>query len=178
MPEFCATDNPWKSGAQRASANSLLPTGGCLAIELSVKKSAYVFIMGQDARGDLMRIYPSNCSADSTQFDRLPPDELFQFPSLFDPQAGVLELEGSPGTERIYAITIATPQLAAIFADRMQTLQDLCHSGQSYPAALETGTHRYAHERIRRWQDYLDWLSNNNNGLLEWRELRFQHTGL
>jgi hypothetical protein len=89
-----------------------------------------------------------------------------------------LELDGSPGTERIFAIAITAPQLAAIFADRLKELQDLCRPGRKYPGTLRTDRRQQPHERIQRWQNYLTWLSINNPGLIEWREFSFQHSAL
>jgi hypothetical protein len=172
----CKHESPWESGMQRVAINGTLPTGSCLAVEMEVKKSAYVFLFSQDARGDLSRIYPSDCPAAGPDIGLLQPGELFRFPSSrSDLQAAVLEFEGSPGTERIYAIAITTPRLAAIFADRMIKLQDLCRSGNVYPDMLATDERQHPHERIQRWQNYLDWLTHNNSGLVEWRELVFQH---
>jgi hypothetical protein len=172
---FCATDNPWKSGAQRVASNGLLLTGSCLAIEMEVTRPAYVFLLAQDAAGELSRLYPSSCPAPGPAVARIHPAQRFRFPSLSDPQTAVLELRGPPGTERVYGLAITAPNLAAIFADRMKELQDLCRPGRKYPEILTAKRHRYPQERIERWQNDLNWLTKNNPGLVEWRELRFQH---
>ena len=175
---FCTTNKPWRSGVQRVTTHDLLPAGSCLAVEMEISYPAYVFLIGQDAMGDLSRIFPSNCPALGPNSGLLHPGEPFRFPSLSGPQSAVLELEGAPGTERIYAIAITSPQLAAIFADRMQELQDLCRPGKKYPGILMTDSRRQPQERIQRWQNYLIWLSNNNPGQIEWRKFEFWHAGL
>jgi hypothetical protein len=148
-----------------------------MAIEMEVTTPAYIFLVGQDAAGELTRILPSNCPALSNRAARLQPGELFQFPSLSDPRAGVLELDGSPGTERIYAIAVTTPELAGRFADRIAEFQSLCRSGRKFPGTLPANSlpHPQPQERIRRWQRYLHQLSNANSGQLQWRELSFRH---
>jgi hypothetical protein len=100
---------------------------------------------------------------------------LFQFPTLSDPQAGVLELDGSPGTERIYAIAVTTPELADRFADQIAEFQGLCRPGPKFPGLLPANSLPHPQERIRRWQSYLKQLSNTNSGQLQWRELSFRH---
>ena len=172
---FCTTENPWKSGVQRVKSNGILPTGSCLAIEMELTTPAYVFLLAQDAAGELTRLYPSNCPVQVSWDNLIHPGDPFRFPSLSDPQAAVLELRGPPGTERIYGLAITAPELAALFSDRMEDLQDLCRPGRFYPEVLAANRHRYPRERIRRWQNYLNWLTRNNPGLVEWRELKFQH---
>ncbi|MCP4625978.1 MAG: DUF4384 domain-containing protein [bacterium] len=172
---FCAAENPWKSGVQRVASNGLLRTGSCLAIEMEVTKPAYVFLLAQDAAGELSRLYPSSCPAPGPPVTRIHPGERFRFPSLSDPQAAVLEIGGPPGTERVYGLTITAPELATIFSDRMQEFQDPCRPGKKYPEIITAKRRRYPQERIQRWQNDLNWLEKNNPGLVEWRELRFQH---
>ncbi len=175
---FCAAENPWQFGVQRVATNDLLTTGSCLAIEMEVTMPAYVFLLAQDAAGEISRLYPSSCPAPGPADSRIYPGERFRFPSLSDPFAAVLELRGRPGTERVYGMAFASPELAAIFADRMNELQDLCRPGRKYPGIWTTAGHRYPHERIQRWQSDLNWLTKNNPGLVEWREIRFQHRKL
>jgi hypothetical protein len=175
---FCTAENPWKSGVRRVATNDLLLTGSCLAIEMEVTIPAYIFIVAQDAAGELSRLYPSSCPASGPADARIHPGERFRFPSLSDPEAGVLELSGRPGTERVYGLAITAPELAAIFDDRIKELQDLCRPGRKYPEFLKVNRHRYPQERIQRWQSDLNWLAKNNPGTVEWRELRFQHRGM
>lgn len=175
---LCTTNMPWSSGVQRVAAYDLLPAGSCMAVEMGISYPAYVFLIGQNAMGELSRIFPSNCPAPGPGDGLLHPGELFRFPPLSDPQSAVLELDGSPGTERIFAIAITAPQLAAIFADRLKELQDLCRPGRKYPGTLRNDRRQQPHERIQRWQNYLTWLSINNPGLIEWREFSFQHAAL
>ena len=177
-PASCVNDNPWKWGTQRVVSGGVLESGSCLAVEMELNKSAYIYLLGQDARGDISRIYPSSCPAAIAGMALLQPGEQFQYPPLSNPDAAVLELAGSPGTERIYAIAIAAPGLAAIFSDRMSDLQDLCQPGSNYPETLKARGNAYPHERVQRWQNYLNWLSAKNTGLVDWLEFRIEHKGL
>jgi len=172
---FCATTSSWNSGVQRAASHELLPAGSCMAIEMEISYPAYVFLIGQNAMGELSRIFPSNCPAPGPGDGLLHPGERFRFPPLSYPRSTVLEPDGAPGNERIFAIAITAPQLAAIFANRMKELQGLCHPGRKYPGILRTDRRQQPHERIQRWQSYLTWLSINNPGVVEWREFSFRH---
>jgi len=173
--KFCATEKPWRSGIQRLYPQESLPAGSCVAVEMDITTPAYVFLVGQDARGELTRIFPSSCPALAKIDARLQPGELFQFPSLSDPQAGVLELGGSPGIERIYAIAVTTPELAATFAGRIEEIQGLCRPGRKFPAMLPANSLQHPRERIQHWQNYLERLSKKYPGQLGWREFSFRH---
>ncbi len=175
---FCATERPWKSGVQRVDPHESLLAGSCVAVEMNITTPAYVFLVGQDAMGELSHMFPSNCPALAKKDVLLQPGELFQFPSLSDPQAGVLELGGSPGTERIYAIAITTPELSDMFADRMKEIQGLCRPGRKFPDMLLANSLQHPQERIQRWQNYLKQLSIKYPGQLEWREFKFWHAPL
>jgi hypothetical protein len=172
---FCASQNPWMSGVQHIYPRESLLTGNCMAVEMEIRTPAYAFVVGQDAMGELTRIFPSSCSASEKRVVRLQPGELFQFPSLSDPQAGVLELAGSPGTERIYAIAVTTRMLADAFADRIQDIQSLCRPGARFPDMLPANNFQYPRERIQHWQIYLEQLSLKYPGQVEWREFKFRH---
>jgi hypothetical protein len=172
---FCATEKPWESGVRRVPPHAALPAGSCVAIEMDMTTPAYVFLMGQDAVGELTRIFPSSCPSPAQKDALLQPGELFHFPSLSDPQAGVLELGGSPGTERIYAIAATTPKLADMITNRIVEIQSLCRPGRKFPGILSADRYQHPRERVQRWQHYLNWLSKNNPGLIEWREFRFRH---
>jgi len=174
----CQTGKPWQSKVQRVDPRGSLPTGSCLAVEMDITTPAYVFVVAQDAPGELSLLFPSDCPALAPKDARLQPGVLFQFPALSDPQAGALKLAGSPGTERIYAIAITEPQLAAMFAGRMKEIQSLCRTGQRFPFMLSAAGLQQPQERILRWQSYLNWLSANNPGLIEWREFKFRHAQL
>jgi hypothetical protein len=174
----CATGKPWQSKVRRVEPRGSLPTGSCLALELEITSPAYVFVVAQDVPGELSLLFPTDCPALAPKDAGRQPGAFFRFPSLSDPQAGVLKLAGSPGTERIYAIAITESQLAAAFADRMNGIQSLCRTGQKFPLMLAASGLQQPRERIRRWQSYLNWLSTNNPGLIEWREFEFRHAPL
>jgi hypothetical protein len=57
----------------------------------------------------------------------------------------------------------------------MKKLQDLCRPGKTYPEIFKSDKRQHPHERIQRWQNYLNWLSGNNPRSVEWRQLVFQH---
>jgi hypothetical protein len=173
--KFCATEKPWISGVQRLSPHESLLAGSCVAIEMEITTPAYVFLVAQDARGELTRLYPSACPALAQRADWLQPGELFQFPSLSDLQAGVLELGGSPGTERIYAIAVTSSKLADTFADRIDEIQSLCRPGRKFPDMLEANNFQRSQRHIKHWQNYLAQLSQQYPGQLEWREFSFRH---
>ncbi len=170
-----AAEKPWRSGIQRIYPHDPLPTGSCVAVELTIRTPAYAFLVGQDARGELTRIFPSNCQAPPKGAVRLQPGELFQFPSLSDPRAGALELAGLPGTERIYAIAVTTRALADAFGDRIQDFQSLCRPGTRLPSLLPANNFQHPAERIQHWQTYLDQLSQKYPGQLDWREFKLRH---
>lgn len=174
-PGICDTARPWQLGARRVIADDHIPSGGCLAVEMNLKASAFVFLVSQDAAGELTRMFPSECRAFSDYAVLLHPGKRFQFPSPADPGAGVLELVGHAGMERVYAIAITGPNLADRFAARLGKMQGLCRPGQKFPNNFLSGPLGSPRERVRHWQDYLNRLAMSNPGLIQWREIRFWH---
>ncbi len=172
---FCSSDTPWSSGIRRIEPYERISSGGCLAVEISLLIPAYVFLVSQDAMGDLTRMFPSDCHSLRNSNALLYPGQLFQLPSLAGQQTSVLELGGSPGMERVYAIAITTPDLAGRFETRLDDIQGLCRPGKKFPNMLLIGNIRHSHERVQHWQNYLNRLSTNNPGLIQWREIRFWH---
>lgn len=174
-PNSCSTGAPWQSGVRRIDPHGNLPAGGCLAAEMTVAAAAYVFLVGQDAAGELTQLFPSACAGLKKNDALLHPGQLFQFPSLSDPKAGVLELAGSPGMERVFAIALTRPDLADRFADLLEEVQGLCRPGKRFPESLIAGNSRHDDERIYQWQSYLSRLSADNPGLVHYREISFWH---
>lgn len=171
----CLTAAPWQSGVRRIEPHALLPGGGCLAVEVTLAATAYVFLVGQDAGGELTRMFPTTCAGSQKHAAQLPPGRPFQFPSLSDPKAGVLELAGLPGMERVYAIAITSPDLAARFAGCLAEVQGLCRSGQRFPDDLSAGNPQRSDDRIYQWQAYLNRLSADHPELVQYREISFWH---
>ena len=173
--EVCASDTPWQTGSRRLNTHEHLPAGGCLAVEMRLSSPAYIFLVGQDAAGDLTRIFPSNCP----DFQRMDPlarsEKLFQFPPLFDTGARVLGLDGTPGMERVYAIAITDSDLANRFGYQLDEIQGLCQPGRSFPESLSAGVSWLSHERINQWHGYLKHLASRYPERVQWRELRFWH---
>ena len=175
-PVSCASATPWRSGSRRLEAHEHLSSGDCLAVEMSLSTPVYVFMVGQDAAGDLTRMFPSDCPGFSKVEDLIEPGNPFQFPPLSDPEAGVLRLNGSSGMERVYAIAIKAPDVAHQFANRLDELQGLCKPGRSFPDKLPAGNTRRPHDRIQQWQEYLNRFAAQYPDRVEWREIRFWHS--
>ena len=173
--EVCATDTPWQAGSHRLNSLEHLPTGGCLAVEMRLSSPAYIFLVGQDATGDLTRMFPSNCPGFQTIDAFIQPNKLFQFPPLFDSEARVLGLAGPPGMERVYAVAITAPDLANRFGYQLDELQGLCQPGKSFPEKLSAGGRWRSHERINQWEGYLNHLATQYPERVQWREFRFWH---
>ena len=172
---FCATDTPWINGERRLDPHEHLPSGGCLALEISLSTPAYVFLVGQNADGDLTHIFPSDCPAFRKIDALLLPGKLLRFPPISDPEAGLLKLDESPGMERVYAIAITKPQLANRFAERLEEIEGLCRPGRSFANSLFSGNTWQPHERVQRWQRYLNQLSARYPEKMQWREISFWH---
>ncbi|MGD8267877.1 MAG: DUF4384 domain-containing protein [Desulfobacterales bacterium] len=174
-PKACSTDTPWQSGFRRLNTGARLPTGSCLAVEIRLSSPARIFLIGQDARGDLTRLFPSSCPDFETIAPVLASGRRFQFPPLFDAGKRVLELEGAPGLERVYAIAVTAPDLADRFGDQLDQLQGLCAPGRRFPEELSARGRRHSHGRVERWQQYLKHLARQYPDNLQWREFRFWH---
>ncbi len=177
-PLRCDYRMDWQSGIRRVTSNQTLMSGSCLAVEVRTSVPAYIFLVGQDARGELSQVFPNDCATPGSRLPWLHPGGRFRFPADYDSASGILQLAGPPGTERIYAIAITAAGLAGRFEDRMKPVQGICESGDGYPAILQSGGLRRPHERIDRWQNYLSWLSDNHPGMMDWREIRFRHGGM
>ena len=172
---MCATDTPWRAGTRRLNSDDHLTTGSCLAVEMHLSSPAHIFLVAQDAAGDLTRLFPSGC-ADFRALNRLvPPNSRFQFPPAGDPGAGVLELEGLPGVERLFAIAITSPGLADRFESQFGELQGLCQRGRSFPEKLSDADSRPSDERTYRWRRYLYHFAARYPEKVQLRELRFWH---
>ncbi|MEJ2169425.1 MAG: DUF4384 domain-containing protein, partial [Desulfobacterales bacterium] len=171
----CLTGTPWHSGARRLGPRARLPGGGCLAVEVTLATAAYIFLVSQDTGGELTRMFPTTCAGLQKHVVPLPPGRPFQFPSVSDPKAGVLELAGSPGMERIYAIAVTSPDLAARFAARLAEVQGLCRSGQRFPDGLTAGNPQRSDARNYQWQAYLHRLSADHPERVQYREISFWH---
>ena len=136
---------------------------------------AFVFLVNQDPAGELTRLFPSECWGMSNNDNLLHPGKRFQFPSPTNSEAGVLELGGPTGLERVYAIVITGPNLADSFASRLDKVQGLCRPGHKFPNNFLSGHNGSPHDRIQHWQNYLNRLAMNNPRLIQWREIRFWH---
>ena len=172
---ICETARPWQNGLRRVMPDDHISSGGCLAVEMNLMSPAFVFLVSQDAKGELTRMFPSECRGLSHNDALLHPGKRFQFPSPADPGAGLLELGGPTGMERVYAIAITRPNLADRFAARLDEIQGLCRPGQKFPNNFLSGHSGSPHARIQHWQDYLNRLAMNNPGFIQWREIRFWH---
>ncbi|UCD78129.1 MAG: DUF4384 domain-containing protein [Desulfobacterales bacterium] len=172
---LCSTGSPWQSGVRRLEPHGSLSTGSCLAVEMTLAAPAYVFLMGQDADGELTQMFPSACAGMQKNDIRLHPGQRLQFPSPSDPTAGVLELDGSPGMERVFAIAMTRREMADKFAYRLAEIQGLCRPGKKFPDFLLAGSPRRSAERVYQWQDYLNRLSAANPGSVQWRKISFWH---
>jgi hypothetical protein len=174
-PGICESAASWKMGARRVMPDEHISSGGCLAVEMNLMASAFVFLVSQDSAGELTRMFPSDCRGLSQNDALLHPSKPFQFPSMADPEAGVLKLGGPTGMERVYAIAISGPNLADRFAAQLDEVQGLCSPGLKFPKNFLSGHNGSPYERIQHWQDYLNRLAINNPGLIQWREIRFWH---
>jgi hypothetical protein len=120
-------------------------------------------------------MFPSNCPDFKTIDAFIEPGKRFRFPPLFDRRSRVLELRGTPGLERVYAIAITASDLATQFGYQLDELQGLCQSGRSFPETLSFGGGWQSHERINQWQQYLSDLATQYPEKVQWREFRFWH---
>ena len=174
-PKVCATDRHWQTGFRRLNTGARLPTGSCLAVEIRLAFPAHLFLMGQDARGDLTRLFPSRCQDFESIGPILESGRLFQFPPLRGAGQRVLELAGAPGVERIYAIAVTAPDLADRLGYQLDRLQGMCTPGRRFPDNLSARGRRQSYGRIDRWQQYLKQLATQYPTKLQWREFRFWH---
>jgi len=168
----CATGTIRRSDLRRIEPHDRLPTGSCLAMEINLARPAYIFLVGQDAAGELTQMFPSSCPDFVNNNALVHPGERFQFPSLSDPKTGVLELAGSPGMESVFAVAITSRVLADGFYDRLRGIPGLCRAGPKYS---NTGYSRYSEERIDQLQYTLSRLSADNPGLVQWQAISFRH---
>ena len=171
----CAKGDPRRSDLRRVEPYDRLPTGSCLAMEVSVATPAYVFLVGQDAEGELTQMFPSSCAGFRSNDTLVYPGQRFQFPSLSKPETGILELAGSPGMESVFAIAITRPDLADQFASRLKSVQDLCGPEQKFSQTPRPGISGYVEDPFHQWQNNLSRLSADNPGLVHWQEISFWH---
>ena len=157
------------------ASHDRLPSGGCLAVEIIVSAPAYVFLVGQDAEGELTVLFPSDCPVFSRIDGLLRPGDPLRFPPLSDPQRAVLELDDSSGRESVYAIAITEQGLADRFARRLQAYQGLCRPAKRVVNANRLDLSGDAALRVARWQEYLTRLSTRYPETVQWQEVFFWH---
>jgi hypothetical protein len=174
-PALCATDTPWIAGIRRVESREHLPSGGCLAVEISLSKAARVFLVGRSADGELTEIFPSECPAFRKIDAQLRPGKLLRFPPLSNPGQGILELDDSAGMEKVYAIAITEQDLANRFANRLAAHRGLCRPAKDFESLMPVGSSASSDRRIQHWQKYLNHLAGRNPGMVEWREILFWH---
>ena len=174
-PAFCATDNPWIAGLRRVESREHLPSGGCLAVEISLSKAAHVFLVGRSADGELTELFPSECPAFRKIDAQLRPGKRFRFPPLSDPGQGILELDDSAGMEKVYAIAITEQDLANRFANRLAAHRGLCRPAKGFESLMPVGSPVRSDRQIQHWQKYLNHLSGSYPEMVEWREILFWH---
>jgi len=171
----CATGAGRRSKLRRIKPHDRLPTGSRLAMEINLATPAYVFLVAQDAAGELTQLFPSGWADFANNNALLYPGERFQFPALSGPKSGGLELAGSPGMESVFAIAMTSRVLADGFADRLKGIRGLCRPARGYTDALMPGYSQHPGERRYRWRNYLNRLSADNPGLIQSREISFRH---
>ena len=168
---FCSTDTPWLLGERELPEDARLPSGGCMAVEVGMKKAARLYLFGQDETGRLKRFFPSTCEQFQATGNPITADAPLRFPPYSDSGIQVLDLDETPGTEWVYAVAISNPDLAVRFERRIQGLQDLCSAGDIFIEAGDAG----GQNRVSAWQTYLNFLSEDAGGGLDWRVRRFRH---
>jgi hypothetical protein len=171
----CATGSPWISGMRTVASRGHLPSGGCLAIEIGLSETAFVFLVGQDAHGMQTTLFPSDCPAFRNITVMQQPGDLMRFPPLSGSSQDTLMLDSSPGMERVYAIAITEKELAERFADRLAQYRGLCRRPIHFASAWPSGSPARPEQRVQQWQKYLRHLSDRFPGMVEWREILFWH---
>jgi hypothetical protein len=174
-PTLCATDTPWIGGLRRMESPDHLPSGGCLALEITLSKAAQVFLVGQGSDGELTTLFPSDCPAFREMDGFAQSGMTLRFPPLNDLEREILVLDDSPGMESVYAIAITEQNLADRFAYRLAQHRGLCRPAKSFENEQPVGTPVSSDGRIQPWLKYLNHLSDRYPEMLEWREILFWH---
>jgi hypothetical protein len=174
-PALCASRIPWSAGIRQVQSGEHLPSGGCLALEIRLSQTAYVFLVGRTADGELTEIFPSECPGFKALETRRRPGKLFRFPPHSEPYQGILALDDSPGMETVYAIAITEKNLANRFADRLAVYPGLCRPPKRYVSMLPGDLPIRSDRRIQHLPKYLNHLSVLYPTRVDWREIIFWH---
>jgi hypothetical protein len=174
-PALCASRIPWSAGIRQVQSGEHLPSGGCLALEIRLSQTAYVFLVGRTADGELTEIFPSECPGFKALETRRRPGKLFRFPPHSEPYQGILALDDSPGMETVYAIAITEKDLANRFADRLAVYPGLCRPPKRYVSMLPGDLPIRSDRRIQHLPKYLNHLSVLYPTRVDWREIIFWH---
>jgi len=170
--EFCATDAPWALGEQTLRSGMHLPGGSCVAIEVAAAASARFYLVGQDGRGRLTRLFPGGCAGSSRPDNFLTAGESLRFPPISGPDAGVLELSDDPGEERVYAVAIADGGMARDFERKIGAIPGACEAGKGIEL---TGGADPALDRPGGWEAWLADVIDRSGGRASYRVFRFIH---
>ncbi len=161
----CVTDDPWALGIRIVASGDRLPNGRCLAVELTVYRSARLFILGQNGQGQLTWIVPSPCDGSSHVGNFLEPGEIFHYP-LPSRKTQKVALDDVPGEGWIYAIAIAetdSPPTSRKLVRHIATPMGLCEDQRFHQVSPSA------------WQAYLEALAEESDGRMEWQATRFRY---
>ena len=164
---------PGAGGERHLREGDHLPAGACVAVEVAVSRPARIYLIGQDGRSEITRLYPSSCEAFNRMRRLLFPGETLRFP----PRSGRIQsliLKEQPGTERVYAVAAADPRIAERFEEDLLGFQGLCTPGAKIPGR-EPGVEPGSGDPVILWQAYLDRMARESRGALEWQVRGFRH---
>ncbi|MBW1816499.1 MAG: DUF4384 domain-containing protein [Deltaproteobacteria bacterium] len=170
---YCGTETPWRGGERYLPEGHHLPAGGCIAVETALNRPGRIYLIGQDGRSQLTRLYPSSCEAFKRMRRLLYPGESLRFPPAFG-QTQSLILEEQPGTERVYAVAVTDARMAERFEQDLRGFQGLCAVGEKTPGR-ELGIESDSGDPVILWQAYLDNMARESHGTFEWQVRAFQH---
>ncbi|MEM1144729.1 MAG: DUF4384 domain-containing protein [Pseudomonadota bacterium] len=158
---LCRSNTPWMLGQVELAPTDSLPSGSCFALKITLAQDANLLVFGQNADGQMTRLFPSQCDA----LGDLGSGFFMAGQQLHLPQNnnGLLVLDNTTGTERYHIVAVDDETAAAAVNKRTSGIPDVCSGGAS------------DRETVKGFETAMARLSKTTRGHVQHRTVQFGH---
>lgn len=165
-PSLCASVNPWRRGRRAFHPSEAVSPGECFAVELDVRRTDEVFLLGHRMNGALVRLMPAPCKGSGLTGPQARGSETLRYPSRTAGAGQVMPWGGEAGLETYYAIAVNDPVATQAFKAHLEELPAYCETGAEGRLSLAD---------TERWVSRLDGLVSDYGEGIDWQAVRVRH---
>lgn len=165
---FCSTDTPWLIGEKRVEENDTLKTGDCIAIQLTSSQNGFVYLFGQNPKGEIVKLFPSSCAGLLRLGNQVSKQTTFMFPPRSGSRINAIDVLDDPGNELVYAVIITHPDAAVRFEEKIGSLAEMCSSGTSFVEGTTV-------QSLQGFRIFLNQMQRQYKGNFYWEAKGFIH---